>query len=178
MNTFEKILQTKFVVQIFQMCLINPRFLVCGNFIAAYKTHVTQGDKYHFSFPHSVDETVCCESTNFFCYMLLYCDLWRVRAQEHEKFKTQFVHYRGSCFKFRNWTSCVNFFCIFGFDDLVGLLGLHKNCSELCPVPICSCLWLSSLGAVKCAVRFHLCRTHHHSKWKVGSELKCLSIKR
>lgn len=113
--------------------------------------------------------------------MLLYCDLRRVRAQEHEKFGTHFVHRRGSFFKFRNWTSCVNFSCIFGY--LVGLLGLHKNCSKFCPATTCSWLWSTSRGVVKCAVSFHLCRTHHHrthhhSKLKVVSKLKCLSTKR
>lgn len=101
--------------------------------------------------------------------LLLYHDLEELRAQEREKFWTQFVHHRGSYFKFRNWTSCVNYFCIFGFGYLVGLLGLHKNCSKFCPAPICSWLWSASLGAEKCAVGFCLCRTHHHSKLKAGS---------
>lgn len=111
-----------------------------------------------------------------FCHMLLYCDVWRVRAQEHEKCRTQPVHLRGSFFKFRNWPSCVNFSCIFGY--LVGLLGLHKNCSKFCPATICSWLWSASWGAVKCAVSFHLCRTRQQSKLKVASKLKCLSLKR
>lgn len=113
-----------------------------------------------------------------FCYTVLYCDPWRGRAQEHEKFRTQFVHRRGSYFKFRNWTSCVNFFCIFVLGYFVGLLGLHKNCSKFWPAPICSCLWLTLLGAVTCAVRFHLCRTHHQLSLKIGSKPKCRSIKR
>lgn len=118
------------------------------------------------AFPTPLKKLFTMKALIFFCYILLYCDLWRVKAQEHEKFRTQFVPPRGSCFKFRNWTSCVNYFCIFVFGYLVGLLGLHKNCSKFCPAPICSWLWLTSLGAVKCAVRFHFCRIHHCSKLK------------